>query len=163
MPLMLPERFFKMRTSSSNLSFARAEAPPSAFQPSTSPRKYAWVNGIDFDIKRSATSGKAPSQRRLVKTESGTHGSVDAHPPGIMCGGSAGFVLALAVELATLLGVSTLVVLPVVFAVPPEFGSDAGFSLDPQATVMSATPKANILMLRIQTAQRGGRKPYADF
>src|ERR1700689_2557463 len=88
MPFVTDERFFKMSTSSSNFSLARVEAPPSAFHPSTSPRRYACVKGMVFDIKSNATSGNAASQSRLAKTASGTHGSVCAHPPGMTCGGS---------------------------------------------------------------------------
>src|SRR5581483_6634599 len=104
-----------------------ADAPPSAFHPSTSPRRYACANGIDFDMRRSATSGKLPLHSRFTKTGSGTHGSFDAHPPGMMCGGSAccAAVVALVLELG-------LALVPEVFVVDP--GSLAGFSLEPQAT-----------------------------
>src|SRR5436309_1997124 len=118
MPPVFPERFFKRRTSSSNFSRARVEAPPSAFHPSTSPRRYAWPNGIDFDMRSSATSGKDPLHNRRTNTGSGTHGSVDAQPPGIMCGGSAD-----ACALAEPLALGDVVAWPLVVVLPFAPGS----------------------------------------
>src|SRR5690349_3436292 len=126
MPPVLPERFFRSSTSSSNFNRARADAPPSAFHPSTSPRRYACANGIVFDISSSATSGKLPLHNLRTNTASGTHGSVDAHPPGIMCGGSACCAAPLVLVLELVLA---LVFVLDPFVVVPAPGSVAGFSL----------------------------------
>jgi hypothetical protein len=78
-------------------------------------------------MSSSATSGKDPLHKRLTKTASGTHGSFEAHPPGIMCGGSA---CAVALALADAPGLELVDAFVVVPALP---GSVAGFSLDPHA------------------------------
>src|SRR5580692_150293 len=85
-------RRFSAMTSSSNRSFARADPPPSAFHPSTSPLKYRRVHGDPFAKSASATSGCDVAQMRSAKPGPGMQGSDSpcAQPSGIARGGGGG-------------------------------------------------------------------------